>query len=119
MSGGFGNGGTSFVGKGFAVPAAGACKPWAGYLKTGASVIATSTGAGCLSSDGKVLQITLFSTDPSFFGSGQFAVDQIRLCPSGVGSCPIGGGQDVGYFSGTAKQQNCTSQLLNLPAIHQ
>ena len=118
VAGGFGNGGTSFVGKGFAVPAAGACKPWAGYLKTGSTVIATTTGSGCLSSDGKVLQLTLLSTDPSFFGSNSYAVDQIRLCPSGVGSCPIGGGQDVGYFTGSAKQQTCTAQLLSLPAIH-
>jgi hypothetical protein len=118
VGGGFGSGGTSFVGKGFAVPAAGACKPWAGYLKTGATVIATTTGAGCLSSDGKVLQITLLSTDPSFFGSNSFAVDQIRLCPAGVGNCPIGGGQDVGYFTGAAKPQTCTTQLLGLPATH-
>ncbi len=118
VGGGFGGGGTSFVGKGFAVPAAGACKPWSGYLKTGASVIATSTGVGCLSSDGKVLQLSIFSTDPSFFGSDSFAEDQIRLCPAGVGSCPIGGGQDVGYFTGAAKPQNCSTQLLNLPAMH-
>jgi len=118
VSGGFGHGGTSFIGKGFAVPAAGNCQPWSGFLKTGATVIATSTGVGCLSSDGKVLQLTVFSTDPPYFGSGSFGTDQIRLCPAGVTNCPIGGGQDVGSFTGAAKPQNCSTQLLNLPSMH-
>lgn len=118
MSGGFGNGGTSFVGKGFAVPTAGNCKPWSGYLKTSSTVVATSTGVGCLSSDGKVLQVSVLSTDPSFFGSGSYAVDQIRLCPAGVANCPIGGGQDVGTFTGSAAPQTCSPKLLNLPAMH-
>ena len=34
VNGGFGSGGSSFVGKGFALPTAGNCKPWAGYVKT-------------------------------------------------------------------------------------
>jgi hypothetical protein len=118
VSGGFGNGGTSFVAKGFSVPAAGNCIPWSGFLKTSSNVIATSSGVGCLSSDGKVLQVSVFSSDPSFFGSSTFAADQIRLCPAGTTGCPIGGGQDVGTFMGGAKPQNCTSKLLNLPAIH-
>jgi hypothetical protein len=118
VDGGFGNGGTSFVGKGFAVPTAGTCKPWSGYLKTGATVVATSTGVGCLSSDGKVLQLSVFSTDPSYFGSALYGADQIRLCPAGVAKCPIGGGVDVGAFGGSAAPQTCSTKLLNLPAMH-
>ena len=118
VNGGFGNGGTSFVGKGFAVPEAGLCKAWTGYLKTASSVIANSTGAGCLSSDGKVLTLTILSTDPAFLGFGVTAVDHIRLCPGGSSGCPIGGGTDGGTFGGPAAKQTCTTALLNLPALH-
>jgi hypothetical protein len=119
VNGGFGNGGSSFVGKGFAVPAAGTCKPWSGYVKTGASAIANSTGSGCVSTDGKVLTLTIISTDPPFLGTGVTATDHIRICPPGVTSCPLGAGQDAGTFGGIATTQNCTASLLKLPAIHQ
>ena len=118
VNGGFGNGGTSFVGKGFAVPTPGNCKPWSGFTKTASTVIAMSTGSGCRSSDGKVLTLTVFSTDPPWFGSGQFGTDHIRLCPAGVTGCPIGAGTDVGSFGGPAAPQSCTTQLLSLPALH-
>ena len=119
VNGGFGNGGTSFIGKGFTLPAAGLCRPWAGFTKTASTVIANSTGAGCLSSDGKVLTVTVFSTNPSFFGPGGFGSDHIRLCPAGVTGCPIGGGTDSGSFGpGPAARQTCTTSLLRLPAIH-
>lgn len=118
-NGGFGKGGTSFIGRGFAVPAAGNCKPWSGFTKTASSVIATSTGTGCLSSDGKVLTLSILSTDPAWFGSGQIGSDHIKFCLPGVSSCPIGGGSDVGSFGpGPAAPQNCTSALLKLPAVH-
>ena len=119
VNGGFGNGGTSFIGRNFAVPAAGNCKPWSGFTKTGSTVVAMSTGSGCTSSDGKVLTLTVFSTDPPWFGSGQIGTDHIRLCPAGVSGCPIGGGTDVGSFGpGGAAPQGCTTKLLNLPAIN-
>ena len=118
VNGGFGSGGSSFVGKGFALPTAGNCKPWAGYVKTASTVIANSTGAGCLSSDGKVLTLTIISTDPPFLGTGVTATDHIRLCPAGVTGCPIGAGQDIGTFGGPAAKQTCSTSLLNLPAIH-
>src|SRR5262245_24529416 len=118
VNGGFGNGGSSFVGKGFAVPAAGLCRAWTGYLKTASSVIANSSGRGCASKGGKEVTLTLLSTDPPFLGSGVVAVDHIRLCPGGTSGCPIGGGQDQGTFGGPAAKQTCTTNLLNLPAIH-
>ena len=120
VNGGFGNGGTTFVGKGFAVPAAGACKVWTGYLKTASSVIAHSTGSGCLSSDGIVLTISILSTDPSFLGSGVAVSDHIRICPGGSTGCPtgVGIGTDAGYFGGPAAKTSCTTALLTLPAVH-
>lgn len=121
VNGGFGNGGSTFVGKGFAVPAAGACKAWTGYVKTASSVIATSTGAGCLSTDGKVLTLTILSTDPGYLGNGVVASDHIRICPGGSTGCPtgVGIGTDVGnYFGGPAAKTSCTTALLNLPAVH-
>ena len=118
-NGGFGNGGSSFIGKNFALPAAGVCKPWAGLTKTASSVIAISTGTACRSTDGKALELTISSTDPSFLGSGVIGSDHIRLCPGGAANCPFGGGFGTGTFSnGGAELQTCTSALANLPAIH-
>jgi hypothetical protein len=119
VSGGFGNGGTSFIGRGFTVPAAGTCARWTGFLKTATSVVAVSTGTGCTSANGKVLEVTIFSSDPSFFGAGGFSQDHIKLCPAGPTDCPIGGGVNSGnFFSGPAAPQVCTTELLRFPAIH-
>lgn len=119
VNGGFGNGGTSFIGKGITMPTAGICKPWSGFTKTATSVIANSTGTACLSGDGKVLTVTVFSTNPSWFGPGGFGSDHIQMCLAGVANCPIGGGTDQGSFGpGPAAPQTCTTNLLRLPAIH-
>jgi len=118
-NGGFGNGGSSFIGKNFALPAAGVCAPWAGFTKTASSVIAISTGTACRSSDGKALELTISSTDPSFLVSGVIGSDHIRFCPGGAANCPFGGGFGTGTFSnGGAEAQTCTSALVKLPAIH-
>jgi hypothetical protein len=115
VGGGFGSGGTSFIGRGFAVPADGNCVPWSGFTKTATSVILTTTGTGCLSTNGKVLTISVISTDPSFLTLGS---DYITLCPAGVTGCPLGEGTDQGAFAGTAEPETCTTKLLNLPATH-
>ena len=119
VNGGFGNGGQSFVGKGVTLPAAGICTRWSGYLKAASSVIAISTGTACRSTNGRVLEVTIFSSNPSFFGPGQFSQDHIKLCPGGVTSCPFGGGVNAGnLFSGPAAPQTCTTALLTLPQVH-
>ena len=118
VGGGFGNGGTTFIGPDFAVPAAGNCTPWSGFTKTASTVILTTTGTGCLSSNGKVLTVSVSSADPAFFGAGQIQSDYIQLCPAGVTACPIGSGRDSGAFGGSAAPVTCTSSLLHLPAVH-
>jgi hypothetical protein len=117
VNGGFGSGGTSFIAPTFNLPAKNHCAGWSGFTKTAATVIAISNGTGCVSSDDKVLTLSIFNTDPQFFGSGQSVSDQIQLCPTGVTGCPISG-QDVGSFGGTAAQQTCTASLLKLPPTH-
>jgi hypothetical protein len=117
VDGGFGNGGTSFVGPSFAVPAAGNCKPWAGFTKTEATVIAFASGSGCLSNNGKVLTFSMIDTDPANFGTGKAVADQIVLCPTAVADCPISG-NDQGNFSGAAAEETCTNALLKLPVAH-
>ncbi len=119
-NGGFGNGGTSFIGKNFAVPAAGVCKPWAGFAKTATTVVAISSGTACRSTDGKVLELTIASTDPSYLGLGVIASDHIKFCPGGTSGCPVGGGSAGGGLAagGTAKSQTCTAKLLKLPSTH-
>lgn len=118
VNGGFGTGGTTFVGSGFALPAQGTCTHWSGFTKTASSVIMMTNGVGCLSSDAKVLTVSVSSADPSWIGAGQAQNDYIRLCPAGTKSCPIGGGTDVGNYGGSAQAVSCTSTLLSLPAIH-
>ena len=121
VNGGFGPPafGTTFVGKGFSSPTKGTCKPWAGIVKTASSVVGTSTGAACLSDDGKLLTITLQTTG-EFFGSGTSVTDHIELCPlASTLGCPASSGQfDQGFFSGPAAQQTCTTALTSIPSSH-
>jgi hypothetical protein len=114
--GGFGSGGTTFIGIGFTLPAANNCAPWAGYTKTATTVILTTTGTGCMSSNNKVLTLSVFSTDPAYLGTGTIAVDYIRVCPTA--SCPIGSGTDQGQFGGSAAPETCTTKLVTLPMNH-
>lgn len=119
VNNGFGQGGTSFIGKGFTLPTAGRCLPWSGFVKTATSVIAISTGTGCRSTDGKVVEFTISSTDPEYLGSGVIGSDHIRFCPGGTSTCPFGAGNAVGAFSnGPANAQTCTSTLYKLPSTH-
>ena len=116
VGGGFGHGGTTFIGKGFAVPAANNCIPWVGITKTASTVILTTTGTGCLSSDGKALTVSVMNADPPFFGAGQVRADYIRMTrPTTSGKFS---GQDSGFFGGSAVPVPCTPALLNLPANH-
>src|ERR1700689_511791 len=117
VGGGFGHGGTAFVGRGFAVPTEGNCTSWSGFTKTASSVILTTSGTGCLSSNGKVLTVSVSSADPGYLGGGQLGSDYITLCPKGVRGCPLSG-EDVGAFGGTAEPETCTTSLLELPATH-
>ena len=117
VNGGFGSGGTSYVAPTFTLPVKNNCAAWSGFTKTATTVIAISTGTGCLASDGRVLTLSIFNTDPQFFGEGKAVADQIQLCPKGVTGCPITG-QDLGNFAGPAVQQTCTAGLLTLPPTH-
>jgi len=115
---GFGNGGTTFVGPSFAQPAKGTCAPWSGFAKTATTVVLFTSGAGCLSTDGKVLTLNLSSANPNWIGVGQFQADYIQLCPGGPNGCPIGGGFDWGNAGGPANLLTCTTSLLQLPSTH-
>jgi hypothetical protein len=122
VNGGFGNGGNSFVGEGFTSPAKGTCKPWAGIMKSNSTVVWTSTGAACLSNDGKLLTIVLQSTDPSFAGNTN-VTDTIELCPlASTLGCPAFNGQfDFSSFSGfggPAAQVTCTTAVTKIPSTH-
>lgn len=117
VNGGFGSGGSTFVAPNFTLPTVGLCKAWSGFTKTATSVILTTDGTTCLSTDGKVLTFALTSQNPNWLGTGQFQADYIRFCPSGTTSCPVTG-RDVGNYGGPAKPVSCTSSLLKLPALH-
>jgi|HubBroStandDraft_5_1064220.scaffolds.fasta_scaffold266137_1 hypothetical protein len=117
VSGGFGNGGTSFIAPSFTVPASNGCKSWSGFTKTAATVVATAIGTGCLSNSGKVLEFSILNTDPANFGTGVTFQDQVRLCPKSVTDCPVSG-EDQGHFSGSAAEETCTASLLHYPTYH-
>jgi hypothetical protein len=116
VNGGFGEGGTTFIGSGLAVPGQGKCSPWSGFTKTASSVILTTTGTGCLSSDGNALTVSVSSADPSYFSIGQLTADYIQLS-RGDSQEPFTG-EDFGAFAGSAKPVSCTSSLVDLPSSH-
>ena len=58
VNGGFGSGGTSYIAPAFTLPAKNNCAAWSGFTKTASTVIAISTGTGCLASDGRVLTLS-------------------------------------------------------------
>lgn len=113
--GGFGNGGTTFVGPAFTVPAQNKCTSWSGFTKTASTVILNTSGAACLSTTGKTLTVSVSSADPSFFSNP--VSDYIQLTrASSTGTFTAG--TDQGQFAGSADQITCTSDLLTLPDIH-
>ena len=74
------NGGTTFVARNFSFPEPSKCSTWTGYTKTGDTVILTTGGTVCLSSDNKALTVSLTSHDPWFLGGGgALGVDYIQL----------------------------------------
>jgi hypothetical protein len=111
VNGGFGNNGTTFVARNFSLPDASKCSSWTGYTKTADTVILTTSGASCLSSDSKALTVSVSSANPSYVAAG--ATDYIQLS-RGDATEPFTG-QDVGYFAGSAEPVSCTSDLLTLP----
>jgi hypothetical protein len=116
-SGGFGHGGTTFVDPSFALPAEGKCTAWSGFTKTASTVVVTTYGTGCLSSDGTALTVAVSSADPSWFGPGVLGSDYIRLTRSkSTEAFTIG--SDQGAFGGNAEVVSCTASLLELPASH-
>ena len=119
VAGGIADHGTTFIGSGFAVPGEGKCEPWSGFTKTGATVILTSTGTGCLSSDGKVLTVSVSSADPVWLNTHPPVSDYIQLS-RGDAQEPFKG-YDNGQFAlpGESETVTCTSDLLNLPSSHQ
>ncbi|MGB0124825.1 MAG: hypothetical protein WA419_20155 [Silvibacterium sp.] len=116
---GFGHGGTTFVEPLFTLPPPGNCNPWSGFTKTASTVILTTSGGGCLSSDGKALTLNVSSADPDYLGGGKAGLDYIKLLRSSSSvSFLTATGEDVGAFGGSAKLVTCTSSLLNLPSSH-
>jgi hypothetical protein len=118
VAGGFGDHGTTFVARNFSLPGDGKCTPWSGYTKTASTVILTTTGTSCLSSDGKALTVSLSSADPSWLGSAPPVLDYIQLS-RGDSTQPFKG-EDAGVFGYPAQSETvtCTSDLLNLPSSH-
>ena len=116
VNGGFGNGGTTFVARNFTLPAASKCSPWTGYTKTADTVILTTGGTSCLSSDNTALTVSVTSADPEYFGAGTIVGDYIQM--SRPAATEPFTGSDYGAFAGTAEPVSCTSDLLNLPSSH-
>jgi hypothetical protein len=117
VSGGFGNGGTTYVNPGFTVPAENKCTQWSGYTKTADTVIANTSGAACLSSTGKTLTVSVSNADPEFFGTTPEG-DYITLTRAGSSGTFTAGSDQGVDLAGSANQITCTSSLLTLPDSH-
>ena len=116
VGGGFGNSGSTFVARNFSMPDANKCSVWTGYTKTSATVILTTNGTACLSSDSLALTVSVNSADPDFIGAGKIGVDYIRMTRP-TATDPFSG-EDQGYLAGGAEPVSCTSDLLTLPSLH-
>jgi uncharacterized protein (DUF427 family) len=81
-----------------------------------AGKVRTTTDTACLSSDSKALTVSVTSADPSYFPLNQLTADYIQLTRTDT-SEPFTG-QDYGAFAGDAETVSCTSDLLNLPSVH-
>ena len=115
-AGGFGNGGTTFVGPAFTVPAQNKCTSWSGFTKTASTVILNTSGAACLSTTGKTLTVSVSSADPSFFTNP--VSDYIQLTRAGSSGTFTGGSDQGVDLGGTANQITCTASLLTLQDSH-
>ncbi len=98
------------------MPDAGKCSAWPGYTKTSATVIFTTSGTACLSSDSTALTVSVSSADPDYLGVSQLAVDYIKM--SRASATDPFSGQDAGYLMGSADSVSCTDDLLTLWANH-
>jgi hypothetical protein len=116
VNGGFGNGGTTFVARNFSLPAANKCSAWTGYTKTADTVILTTSGTACMSSDSTALTTSVTSMDPQFVPIDTPATDYIQMTRPATNE-PFSG-TDYGYFAGPAAPVSCSSELLNLPSVH-
>ncbi|MGC2402055.1 MAG: hypothetical protein WA510_19820 [Acidobacteriaceae bacterium] len=114
VNGGFGSGGTTFVARNFTLPTEGKCNPWSGYTKTADTVVVTTSGTSCLSSDSVALTVSVTSQSPDWFGPKELGIDYIQL--TRANSTEPFTGWDTGYFAGTAAPVTCTSSLLTLPS---
>jgi hypothetical protein len=117
VNGGFGNGGSTYVARNFTMPDASKCTPWTGYTKTATTVVLTTDGTACLSSDSTALTVSVASADPDFFGIGAQAADYIKMSRATV-TDPFSGSDAGLYLGGSAAQTSCTNDLLSLPAVH-
>jgi hypothetical protein len=134
VNGGWNSGdpnGVTFVGKAIEFPPKNSCRPWGGIVRTAVSVVGTSHGTICRSSDGKLVTISLTSTLPEWLGIGRdhVAIDHIELCPLGTSGdlCPPQQGQsdrgDLGPPTGgstgsPAKRINCNPSITTIPSDH-
>jgi hypothetical protein len=117
VSGGFGHsGGSTLVARNFTIPEASKCSTWSGYTKTAATVILTTGGTACMSSDSLALTVSVSSADPDYLGVGTQAADYIKM--SRAHATDSFAGTDAGYLMGYAEQISCTNDLLTLPASH-
>jgi hypothetical protein len=110
--------GTNFVARNFSFPGEGKCSTWSGYTIFDSTVILTSTGVACLSSDSTALTVSVSSNDPAWLGTAPPVNDYIQL--KRLDSTQPFRGEDTGVFGYPAESwpETCTSDLLNLPSSH-
>jgi hypothetical protein len=119
VNGGFGAPafGQTFVARNFSFPAASKCTTWTGYTKTATTVVLTTSGTACLSSDSTALTVSVTDVDPpDYFSITQYEADYMQLFRTD--STQPFSGQDYGAFAGPAEPVSCTSDVLTLPAHH-
>jgi len=106
--------GLTFVGKSFKIPGKGKCKPWIGFVKSGANY--PSSGTACTTSDGSEVSVSI--TTAPFDGITNSLVDFFSFSLPGLGSMdaselPLGGSPT--FASGTATAGTCNPPKQTIP----
>jgi hypothetical protein len=78
------SGGSTFVGKGFAIPTKGNCKSWIGFTFEFAGN-SPSSGTGCTSSDGSTFNLTITTSEPEN-GGGAYIDSMTLALPDQTGT---------------------------------
>ena len=83
--------------------------------KTASTVVLTTSGTACLSSDNTTLTVSVTSADPSYLGAGNIAADYIQM--SRPDATEPFSGNDYGAFAGNRSTGQLHQRSVEPPVV--